>query len=299
MRKTTVILLSSLFIPLGASAERATYDTVTNIYTVPFVRIDNATFTDVKMSCDPNNGYTCVLLNAQSQTCASGTYFNGDNGYSIRTSLEQDGIQFGGIQSGGINPQSSLPFEASWISSPKDKNPYLTNFDFTQFEDNQAYGVIGGSGYTGFNEGDLIHVTIDSDAYIITKVSDDTSLTFTKGNNSKSGNDCASSSDDYRGYKPGVNISSLHNVNIVDTSSGSIQTGTAQSNNKFDASWNGDDKVMGRYNSATVTNKSFTYGLFLPTDKMFMTDIGNGISITTFDAESGKVKSTAVFMQMP
>ncbi len=299
MRKTTIILLSILFIPLGASAERATYDTITNIYTVPFVRIDNATFTDVKMSCDPNNGYTCVLLNAQSQTCASGTYFNGKNGYSIRTSLEQDGIQFGGIQSGGIEPQSSLRFEASWISSPKDKNPYLGNFDLTQFEDNQAYGVIGRSAYSGFNEGDLIHVTVDSEAYIITKVSDDTSLTFTKSNNSKTSNDCASSSDNYRGLNPGVNIDMLYNVNIVDTSSGSIQIGTASTNDRFDASGSGDDKVMGRYNSATVTDKSFTFDLFLPTDKMFMTDIGNGISVTTFDAESGKVKSTAVFMQIP
>ena len=68
----------------------------------PFVRLNNATFTDVTMSCDPDNGYSCVFTRSKiTYPATSGTYFNGNNGYSIRTSLAQDGIQFGGIQVGG------------------------------------------------------------------------------------------------------------------------------------------------------------------------------------------------------
>ncbi len=292
-------MLSILLIPLVVSAETATYDTTTNTFKVPFVRLNNATFTDVTMSCDPDNGYSCVLQGAKSHTCTSGTYFNGNNGYSIRTSLAQDGIQFGGIQVGGTKPNSSSDFTASWISSPKDKNPYLTNQDLTLFEDNQTYGVMGDNDYSDFFEGDLIHVTIDSDSYIVTKVRDGKAITFKKGSNFKNSNECASTTDNYRGANPGSDIDKLYNVNIVDTSTGSIQSGYSSSYDGFTANWTGDSKILGRYNLATLSFKQSNFDLFLPTDKMFMTDIGKGISITTFDAESGKVKSTAVFMQMP
>ena len=291
-------LLSILLIPLVASAETATYDTTTNTFKVPFVRLNNATFTDVTMSCDPDNGYSCVLQGAKSHTCTSGTYFNGNNGYSIRTSLAQDGIQFGGIQVGGTAPNSSSDFTASWISSLKDKNPYLANQDLTIFEDNQAYGVMGDNDYSDFFEGDLIHVTIDSDSYIVTKVRDGKAITFKKGSNFKNSNECASTTDSYRGPNPGSDIDKLYTVNIVDTSTGSIQYGNA-SPYGFAANWSGESKIMGRYNLATLLDKQVGFDPFLPNDKMIMTDIGKGISITTFDAESGKVKSTTVFMQMP
>lgn len=294
VKKNTLILLSSMFIPLVASAETAIYDTTANTFKVPFVRLNNSTFTDVTMSCDPTNGYSCVLTGAKSQTCTSGTY----DGYSIRTSLAQDGIQFGGIQVGGIKPDSKTDFTASWISSPKDKNPYLANQDLSLFEDNQAYGVIGDNDFSDFFEGQLIHVTIDSNAYIVTQISDGKSLTFDRSANFVSSNDCASISGNYRGANPGTDIDKLYIVDIVDNSTGSIQSGNT-SPYGFDASWNGDSKVMGRYNSATLTDKEVSFDHFLPSDKMIMTDIGKGIAITTFDSESGKVKSTAVFMQMP
>ena len=289
-------LLSILLIPLAASAETATYDTATNTFKVPFVRLNNATFTDVTMSCDPDNGYSCVLKGAESQICTSGTYGK----YSIRTSLAQDGIQFGGIQVGGIDPDSAHNFTASWISSPKNKNPYLTNQDLSLFEDNQAYGVVGENNFESFFEGDLIHVTTDSNGYIVTKVSNGKSITFSKGQNFTSSNDCASTSDNYRGAHPGGDIDKLYSVKIVDTSTGSIQHyNNINSGDRFIVSWTGEAKIMERYNSAILTFKGSRFDLFLPTDKMFMTDIGKGISITTFDTESGKVKSTAVFMQMP
>lgn len=299
MKKHIIVLLSSMIIPFVAIAETATYETTTNTFKVPFVRLNNATFTDVTMSCDPNNGYSCILLGAQSQTCTRGTYFsdNGD-GYSIRTSLAQDGIQFGGIQVGGGVPNNSDNFTASWISSPKDKNPYLTNQDLSLFEDNQAYGVIGESDFSDFSKGELIHVTIDSNGYIVTKIRDGKAVIFDRVKDFVSSNECASTSGNYRGAHPGSDISNLYPVNVVDTSTGTIEYGNT-SPYGFDANWSGESKVMERYNSATLVNKQQNFDLFLPSDKMFMTDIGEGIAITAFDSESGKVKTTAVFIRMP
>lgn len=291
MKKSTFAICASLFVAPTVSAETATYDTTTNLYTVPFVRLNNTIFTDVVMSCDPNKGYTCVLKGAESQICTRGTYkisnTREEDVYSIRTSISQEGIQSGGIQNGGDNPTDAFNFVASWISSPKEQNPYLRNQDLSLFEDNQAYGVMGdvnSSWFSGFTQGDLIHVTIDSTGYIVQQINNGQTAVFDRVKDFSNSKECASISGNYRQD----DSKTISIADIVDTSTGTINS------NSFIAKWGDQPKFMERYNKVILTdinNSDYT-----SLDTVIMTDVGGAIAITGFSSETGRVKTTNVFI---
>jgi hypothetical protein len=243
------------------------------------------------MSCDPNKGFTCVLKGAKSQTCTRGTYkisnTREQDVYSIQTSISQDGIQSGGIQNGGNRPDDAFNFVASWISSPKDQNPYLINQDLSLFEDNQAYGVMGdvnSSWFDGFTPGELIHVTIDSTGYIVQQINNGQTAIFDRVKDFVSSKECASTSGNYRQD----DSKTISIADIVNTSAGTINS------KSFVANWGDKPKLMDRYNTVTLTDINDSD--YTSLDTVIMTDVGGAIAITGFNSETGRVKTTNVFI---
>ncbi|MCF6203122.1 MAG: hypothetical protein L3J59_05540 [Methylococcaceae bacterium] len=280
----------------SAYAESTAYDTATNVMTIPFVQLNNHNYSNVRFICDPEDGYSCRLLGGEPSDCASGIYnVNGSasSTYSIHT-RSSGGIQFGGIL---LSNPDGLEFTASWIKSPKDQNPYLVGQDLTQFSDNIAYGVIGGGKASpGFSMGDLITVTGDSTGYSVTQVNGDATLAFTKGEKINVNNSCNSQTGEYTGDLD-YNKNNFYNINILNNTSGGIQLANTKGY-VFTASWDGTEKLLNKYSLANLgaiyTNP---YPGFSEEDQAFVTDIGNGIVLTSIDAFTGKVSSTAVFIQ--
>lgn len=216
------------------------------------------------------------------------------NTLSIHT-RSSEGIQFVGILLS--NPDGS-EFTASWVKSPKDKNPYLVGQDLAQFSDNIAYGIVGGSSHSGFSQGDLITVTGDSTGYSVKRVFSDSAINFTKGENINVNNSCNSSTGEYSGdIHDSLDIDNIYSINILNNTDGGIQLSNPAGDD-FTASWDGTEKLLNKYSLASLGSiHAGIYQGFAEEDKAFVTDIGNGVVLTAIDAFSGKVSSTAVFIQ--
>ncbi len=290
-----IITLLGFSLLTSAYAESTAYDTATNVMTIPFVQLDNHNYSNVRFICDPEDGYSCKLLGGEPSDCSSGLYsINGSaaNTFSIHT-RSSGGIQFGGILLS--NPDGS-EFTASWVKSPKDQNPYLTGQDLSQFSDNIAYGIVGGSTHSGFSQGNLITVTGDSTGYSVKRVFSDAAINFAQGENINVNNSCNSRTGEYTGDIHNV-IENIYSINILNNTDGGIQLSNPAGNN-FTASWDGTEKLLNKYSLASLGSiEGVTYPGFAEEDKAFITDIGNGVVLTAIDAFSGKVSSTAVFIQ--
>ncbi|MEE9338474.1 MAG: hypothetical protein V3U87_10365 [Methylococcaceae bacterium] len=280
----------------SAYAESTAYDTATNVMTIPFVQLDNHNYSNVRFICDPEDDYSCKLLGGEPSDCASGLYsINGStaNTFSIHT-RSSGGIQFGGILLS--NPDGS-EFTASWVKSPKDQNPYLTGQDLSQFSDNIAYGIVGGSRHSGFSQGNLITVTGDSTGYSVKRVFSDAAINFTKGENININNNCNSRTGEYTGDID-LFTSNIYSINILNNTDGGIQLSNTAGHDDFTASWDGTEKLLNKYSLASLGSISAgVYQGFAEEDKAFVTDIGNGVVLTAIDAFTGKVSTTAVFIQ--
>jgi hypothetical protein len=295
-----IIVFTTIFTINQVIAETAHYNLTENILTIPIVQINNHNFSNVVMSCDPNNGYSCKLTGVTQSDCANGVYEgnignDSDNTYSIHT-RSSNGIEYGGIQ---LNDNDGQEFAASWVKSATVKNPYLIGQDLSQFSDNQAYGVIGGShtsAYPGFEVGDLITVSGDSTGYFIEQVNGIATATFNKGNIVKVNNSCHSTTGIYWGD---IDFSSknFYSINILNNMEGSIQLNNPNGH-EFTAAWNGTEKILNTYSVAIIGDISpGPYERIVTDDRAFVTDIGNGIAITAIDKNTGTVKSTAVFIR--
>jgi hypothetical protein len=295
-----IILFTYIFTLNQVAAESAQYNSTNNTLTIPIVQLNNQNFSNVMMSCDPNNGYSCKLTGVTRSDCANGIYEgnignDSDNTYSIHT-RSSNGIEHGGIQ---LNDNDGQEFAASWVKSPKNKNPYLIGQDLSQFSDNQAYGIIGGShtsAYPGFEVGDLITVSGDSTGYFIAQINGNATATFNKGNIVNVNNSCHSTTGIYWGD---IDFSSknFYSINILNNKEGSIQLDNPNGN-EFTASWDRNEKILDTYSIAIISEISpGPYEKFAANDQAFVTDIGNGIAITAIDSNTGTVKSTAVFIK--
>ena len=280
-----------------AFAESTAYDTATNIMRIPFVQLNNHNFSNVRFICDPADGYSCKLMGGDASDCANGIYNregSSENLYYIHT-RSSGGIQYGGVQLG--NPDGS-EFMLSWVKSPKDQNPYLVGRDLAQFSDNVAYGIVGRSAVSGFKQGDLVTVVGDSTGYSIEKVNGDAAVAFNEGQKINVNNSCNSLTGEYIGnigYLYGLNNS--FNVNILNNTDGSIQLSNT-GGLSFTASWDNSEKLLNKYSLASLGDVSSSAypGFDGQEDKVFVTDIGNGIAFTVVDTLTDKVKSTATFI---
>ncbi len=292
-----IILLSGLSFLNPAYAESTGYDTATNIMTIPFVQLDNHNFSNVQFICDPTDGYSCKLLRGDASDCASGLYHldgSDKNIYSIHT-RSSGGIQYGGIKSA---IHDGLNFSASWVKSPKDQNPYLFGRDLTQFSDNVTYGVVGraSAGSFNFQTGDLITVVGDSTGYSIEKVNSDAAVAFNHGEKISVNNSCNSLTGVYSGNDGQYSKNSKFSVNILNNMDGSIQLLDADGD-VFTASWDSSEKLLNKYSIASLGNISSVAYPGFEEDKAFVIDIGNGIALSVINGLTGKITSTAVFIQ--
>lgn len=288
-------------------AEQALYDIPSNTLTIPIVSFNNEKVANVKFACDSTNGITCVLLSATFQNCSQGTYAGNlshisDNYYSVNV-MSANGIEYGGIQVGGEHANRASSFAASWISSKKNKNPYLRGENLSKFIDNQAYGVVGktdATAYPGFSIGELVAVTGDIEGYTIMQLSNGASATFNAPKNLVTRDSCVSSTgNNYRGDVSYLS-DNYYSISIANNSTGTIQVGGEYPNraSSFSAGWGVLPRIMDTYNAGTVGKVNVTsYPNFSVGDNVFITDIGNGIAITSFDSETGKPKGTAVFIK--
>ena len=123
-----------------------------------------------------------------------------------------------------------------------------------------------------------------------------TNTTFNKGTNINVHNSCHSLTGEYKGNLI-YSSKNIYSINILNNTDGSIQLKNP-GGSSFTAAWDGTVKLFDKYSIATlgIINNA-AYPKFGEEDRAFVTDIGNGIALTVVDEFTGKVSSTAVFIE--
>ena len=240
-----------------------------------------------------NNGAYCESAIAS----GSATEPANINGYDIRQRTI-DGITMGAIT---VISNAPYPFTASWAKTrTAEENPYLIGREITTFDSSKAYGVVGFSGISGMLPGAIVEVdggfTAGAFNFYDPRNRRVTTFTLSAGSIKQTTNCAAAQTGLFSGQKYYSDNDAAYQVSIISANSGSI-TNAKVGSSPFTATW-GNMPVLKRgfgFGTLSSTNETahphMTQGV-----RAFVSDVGNGIAITSIN-ESRYNTGSAVFLK--